>query len=182
MSRARCYVNARMLTTGHLYIKYTVTVLCDTKPVSVSVVECRLLKKHRGGDVMCVCLWVLCRVTSVETRWSQTQVPILSVCNTSASISTYSWTSYAHQLQASSLRGLRQEICQVHAAEGTHQWYVAVFCISTCDGICVHLTHMISQQIQGAPKNGPFLIEYNSCMWWRRKAINISKCSALYQE
>ena len=31
-------------------------------------------------------------------------------------------------------------------------------------------------------KNGPFLKVYDSCIWWGRKAIYISKCWALYQE
>ena len=37
--------------------------------------------------------------------------------------------------------------------------------------------------IQGGPKKtGPFLKVCNSCIWWRRKAFNIPKCSALYQK
>ena len=31
-------------------------------------------------------------------------------------------------------------------------------------------------------KTGPFLKVCNSCIWWRRKAFNISKCSALYRK
>ena len=43
--------------------------------------------------------------------------------------------------------------------------------------------HSFRQYIQGGPKkSGPFLKVHNSCIWWHRKAINIPKCSALYQE
>ena len=34
--------------------------------------------------------------------------------------------------------------------------------------------------VQGGPKTGPLLKVCNSRIWWRRKAFNKSKCSALY--
>ena len=37
-----------------------------------------------------------------------------------------------------------------------------------------------SGYVQGGPKKtGPFLKVCNSCIWWRRKAFNIPKCSAI---
>jgi len=35
---------------------------------------------------------------------------------------------------------------------------------------------------QVGKKTRPYLTVYNSCKWWRRKAIHISKCSILYLE
>ena len=45
---------------------------------------------------------------------------------------------------------------------------------------CVH--HVPLTYTGWAKKSGPFLKVHNSCIWWHRKEINISKCSALYQE
>ena len=36
--------------------------------------------------------------------------------------------------------------------------------------------------LKGGPKNRTSLVACNSCIWWRRKAINISKCLGPYQE
>jgi len=39
-----------------------------------------------------------------------------------------------------------------------------------------------AHNVQGRSKTRPYLTVYNSCKWWRRKAIHISKCSLLYPE
>ena len=59
--------------------------------------------------------------------------------------------------------------------------YVTDYCIDIMFDLCYkHCCILCKLQYTGWTKKiGPFLIVYNSCIWWCRKAINILKCSTL---